>query len=131
MTRPALLVYMGLLDFILNLAGLLLWFNWRAAGLIRCRIHDPRHLRAPSGAQKTAFKRWHLPLALLGLLLLHALLYSEFGSALNWTGRLTSSGHFRPFRPNVTAPIPILSDIPIISHVSMPSYTTMLLYSVL
>lgn len=121
---------MGLLDFILNLVGLLLWFNWRAARFDPLSNSRPATLAGTiRRAEKTAFKRWHLPLALLGLLLLRAPLYSEFGSALNWTGKIDVGVISVPFRPNVTAPIPILSDIPIISYVSMPSYTTMLLYS--
>jgi len=103
---------MGLLDFILNLVGLLLWFNWRAAWFDPLSKSTPATLAGTlRRAEKTHFKRWHLPLGLLGLLLLRAPLYSEFGSALNWTGKL---------------------DIMVISipfHSNAPSYLPMLLYS--
>ncbi len=84
---------MGLLDFILNLVGLLLWFNWRAARF------DPLFKSTPATlagtlrrAEKTSLKSWHLPFGILGLLVVRALfynfIYSEFGSALNWAGRV-------------------------------------------
>lgn len=94
---------MGLLDFILNLVGLLLWFNWRAARFDPLAKFTPATLAGTlRRAEKTSFRRWHLPLALLGLLLLRAPLYSTFGSALNWTGKLDIAAISIPFRTNVS-----------------------------
>jgi uncharacterized protein YggT (Ycf19 family) len=94
---------MGLLDFILNLVGLLLWFNWRAARFDPLSKFTPATLAGTlRRAEKTSFQHWHLPLALLGLLLLRAPLYSTFGSALNWTGKLDIAAISIPFRTNVS-----------------------------
>lgn len=84
---------MGLLDFILNLVGLLLWFNWRAARFDPFSKFTPATLAGTlRRAEKTSLKLWHLPLAIVGLLAIRALfynfIYKEFGSALNWAGRI-------------------------------------------
>lgn len=84
---------MGLLDFILNLVGLLLWFNWRAARFDPLSKSTPATLAGTlRRAEKTSLKVWHLPLGIVGLLVIRALfynfIYSEFGSALNWAGRV-------------------------------------------
>jgi len=81
---------MGLIDFILNLAGLLLWLNWRAAKADPLGKSKPATLigtlrRAEPG---NAWARWHLPVALGGLLLLRALFYWQIGSAAGWIGKL-------------------------------------------
>ncbi|MGA2854126.1 MAG: hypothetical protein ABSE90_08355 [Verrucomicrobiota bacterium] len=82
---------MGLIDFILNLAGLLLWLNWRAAKA------DPLGRPAPATligtlrrAEPVNARRWHLPAALGCLLLLRALFYLKIGSVLKpvWAGTL-------------------------------------------
>jgi uncharacterized protein YggT (Ycf19 family) len=80
---------MGYIDFILNLAGLLLWIKWRSLPF------DPIHKRTPATlvgtlrrAAPSHFRRWHL-LAGIGLLLvLRAMIYRQIGPALHWTGRL-------------------------------------------
>ena len=81
---------MGLIDFILNLAGLLLWLNWRAAKADPLGKPKPATLigtlrRAEPGS---AWTRWQLPVILAGLLLLRALFYWQIGSAANWPGKL-------------------------------------------
>ena len=82
---------MALIDFILNLAALLLWLNWRAAK------SDPLGKRTPATligtlrrADARAAGRWQLPAVLGGLLLLRALFYWQIGSALKpvWAGKL-------------------------------------------
>jgi hypothetical protein len=82
---------MGLVDFILNLAGLLLWLNWRSIRF------DPLGKRTPATligtlrrAEPRRLRRWHLLAALGGLLLLRALLYWQIGSASKpvWAGIL-------------------------------------------
>jgi uncharacterized protein YggT (Ycf19 family) len=80
---------MSYVDFILNLAGLLLWMKWRSLPF------DPFNQRTPATlvgtlrrAAPSCFRRWHL-LAGIGLLLvLRALLYWQIGPATHWTGRL-------------------------------------------
>ena len=80
---------MALIDFILNLAGLLLWLNWRSVRL------DPLGKRKPAtliGTLRRAgprrWRRWHLLAALGGLLLLRAVFYWQIGPAAHWTGTL-------------------------------------------
>jgi uncharacterized protein YggT (Ycf19 family) len=82
---------MDLIDFILNIAGLLLWLNWRAAKA------DPLGKPTPATligtlrrAEPANAMRWHLPAVLGGLLLLRALFYWQIGSALKpvWAATL-------------------------------------------
>jgi hypothetical protein len=79
----------SLIDFILNLAGLLLWINWRST------LFDPFEKRAPATlvgalrrAAPTRFRHWHLLAAIGALLLLRALFYWQIGSSAGWIGRL-------------------------------------------
>jgi uncharacterized protein YggT (Ycf19 family) len=83
---------MALIDFILNLAGLLLWLNWRSVRF------DPLGRRTPATligtlrrAEPRRLRRWHLLAALGGLLLLRAGIYWQIGSAANWAGKLDLS----------------------------------------
>jgi len=80
---------MGYVDFILNLACLLLWINWRSI------LFDPFEKRTPAtlvGALKraapTRFRHWHLLAAIGALLVLRALFYWKIGAATGWTGKL-------------------------------------------
>jgi uncharacterized protein YggT (Ycf19 family) len=82
---------MGIIDFILDLAGLLLWLNWRSLRF------DPLGQRTPATligtlrrAEPQRLRRWHLPAALGGLLLLRAVFYWQIGSGVGWAaGRLS------------------------------------------
>jgi uncharacterized protein YggT (Ycf19 family) len=81
-----------LIDFILNLAGLLLWLNWRSIRL------DPFHRGIPatlSGTVRRAepmrLKRWHFLSALVALLVIRAFFYGQIGPAVGWTPRLNLS----------------------------------------
>ena len=67
---------MGYVDFILNLAGLLLWLNWRSVRF------DPLAKRTPATLMGTLrpaapkkIRRWHLLAFLAGLLFLRAIIY--------------------------------------------------------
>jgi uncharacterized protein YggT (Ycf19 family) len=90
---------MGLIDFILNLAGLLLWLNWCSVRL------DP--LAQPSAktllgtlrrAGPGGWGRWKFLVSLTALLLIRALFYWQIGSALNWTPNLDLAAIVLPFR---------------------------------
>jgi uncharacterized protein YggT (Ycf19 family) len=81
----------GLVDFTLNLAGLLLWFNWRSVRF------DPLGKRTPATligtlrrAEPQRWRRWHWLAAIGGLLLLRAVFYWQIGSASKpvWAGTL-------------------------------------------
>ena len=76
-------------DLILNIAGLLLWLNWRAGKM------DPLGKRAPATlvgtlrrAEPLRMQRWNLPIFLGALIFLRAVLYWQIGSALHWAGTL-------------------------------------------
>jgi uncharacterized protein YggT (Ycf19 family) len=94
---------MGYVDFILNLAGLLLWIKWRSLPF------DPIHKRTPATlvgtlrrAAPSHFRRWHL-LAGIGLLLiLRAVFYWQIGSASTpaWVGKLDLKATVLPFVSN-------------------------------
>jgi uncharacterized protein YggT (Ycf19 family) len=79
----------GFVDFILNLAGLLLWINWRSVRF------DPLHKRTPATligtlrrAAPSRWRRWHLLAAIVALLVLRALFYWQIGSVTHWAGKL-------------------------------------------
>ena len=86
---------MGLIDFILNLAGLLLWLNWRAAGRIRWANRSPPRLIGTlrRAEPDSACARWHLPAVLGGLLLLRAVFYWQIGSAVELDGEVGLGRH--------------------------------------
>jgi len=80
---------MGYVDFILNLAGLLLWLNWRS------NRFDPLVKRTPATLMGTLrpaapkrLRRWHLLALLAVLLLVRAVVYRVIGSQTNWSGEL-------------------------------------------
>jgi uncharacterized protein YggT (Ycf19 family) len=95
---------MGVVDFILNLAGLLLWLNWRSDR------SDPLIKRAPATlmgtlrpAAPTKLRRWHLLVFLVALLLLRALIYWWVGAALPkvWVAQLNLGLTTLPFRSDM------------------------------
>jgi uncharacterized protein YggT (Ycf19 family) len=80
---------MGLIDFILNLAGVLLWLSWRSMGM------DPLTRTTPATlvgtlrrAEPRRLKGWQFPVGLAALLLLRAVLYRLVGPAADWTPKL-------------------------------------------
>jgi uncharacterized protein YggT (Ycf19 family) len=79
----------GYIDFILNLAAMLLWIKWRSLPF------DPFTKRTPATlvgtlrrAAPSHFRRWHLLAGIGVLLVLRALFYWQIGPAAHWTGRL-------------------------------------------
>jgi uncharacterized protein YggT (Ycf19 family) len=88
---------MGLVDFILNLAGLLLWLNWRSIRF------DPLAKRTPATLMGTLrpaapkkIRRWHLLAFLATLLFLRAIAYRWITPF--WIGRLDLGVVVVPFR---------------------------------
>jgi uncharacterized protein YggT (Ycf19 family) len=96
---------MGLIDFILNLAGVLLWLSWRSVRF------DPLVKTKPAtlvGTLRRAgprrMKAWQLLVGLAALLLLRAVLYRQIGPEADWTPKLNlffvvlafHSDHFLP-----------------------------------
>jgi hypothetical protein len=79
----------GLIDFILNLAGVLLWLSWRS---IRS---DPLVKTRPATligtlrrAEPLRLKGWQLLAGLVTLLVLRAVLYRQIGPEADWTPKL-------------------------------------------
>jgi uncharacterized protein YggT (Ycf19 family) len=96
------LTIVGYVDFILNLAGLLLWLNWRAGKADPIGKPTPATLIGTLRRTEPAnARRWHLPAALGGLLLLRALFYWQIGSAAGWIGKLDLGIVVIPFRSNL------------------------------
>jgi len=94
----------SLIDFILNLAALLLWFNWRAARIDLLATATPSTLAGTlRRAGKTSFTRWQLPVAIAGLILLRAIFYWLIGSAgpASWVGTLDVGVIAVPFRSDM------------------------------
>jgi len=92
---------MSYVDFILNLAGLLLWIKWRSLPF------DPIHKRTPATlvgtlrrAAPSHFRRWHLLAGIGLLLLLRAVVYWWVGAAFGqvWVGKLDLGVAVLPFR---------------------------------
>jgi uncharacterized protein YggT (Ycf19 family) len=101
---------MVLVDFILNLAALLVWVSWRQAGFkpaIPQGISLAGTLK-PAGAPGS---RWRLLAGLAALLFIRAIFYWESGPATQWTAGLGAG--------------------PIILHFRSDLFHRMLLYSLL
>jgi uncharacterized protein YggT (Ycf19 family) len=101
---------MGLINFILNLAGLLLWLSWRGS--------RPDPLLKPSAASlagtlrrtsPTAMTRWKYFGGLVALLLGRSVIYWEIGPAVDWTPRLQLVAIAPPFRSEVPARMVLFS----------------------
>ena len=88
---------MGIVDFILNLAGLLLWLNWRSIRFDPLVKRTPATLMGtlrPAAPQK--LRRWHLLVFLAVLLFLRAVFYRWIASF--WIGQLDLGVTALPFR---------------------------------
>jgi uncharacterized protein YggT (Ycf19 family) len=80
---------MGLINLILNLAGLLLWLNWRSIRFDPFSQTTPATLAGTlRRAAPSRIKRWHFLAALGALLLLRGLVYWQIGAAVDWTPHL-------------------------------------------
>ncbi len=92
---------MALIDSILNLACLLLWFNWRSLRLAAPEKSPLMSLASTlrkAGPQRRG--RW-VPLASLTAILgVRGVFYWNVGSALNWTPKLELGVISLPFRSN-------------------------------
>jgi len=97
---------MGLIDFILNLAGLLLWLNWRASKADPLGKSKPATLIGTlRRAEPANASRWHLAAVLGGLLLLRALFYWQIGSAVAWAGKLDLGVTVLSFSSTLSGPM--------------------------
>jgi uncharacterized protein YggT (Ycf19 family) len=93
---------MGLINAILNLAGLLLWLGWRdmtTGSLLQNPITPLARTLRPAGP--AGLLRWKYLGGLGGLLLLRANIYWWIGPAVNWTPKLNLVAVIIPFRSEI------------------------------
>jgi uncharacterized protein YggT (Ycf19 family) len=93
---------MGLIDLLLNLAGVLLWLSWRSIRF------DPLVKTSPATlvgtlrrAEPRRLKGWQLLAGLAALLVLRALLYRQIGPEADWTPKLNLFFVVLAFRSDV------------------------------
>jgi uncharacterized protein YggT (Ycf19 family) len=80
---------MGAIDFLLNLAGLLLWISWRSQQFDPLAKSTPVTLVGTlKRAQASTLKRGPLVLVIFGLILFRALIYWLIGTPANWTPKI-------------------------------------------
>ena len=80
---------MYLINFILNVAGLLIWLSWRASRFDPVATARPSTLAGTlRRAESRPVKRWHMPVALACLLVLRSHFYWQMGSSMNWSASL-------------------------------------------
>jgi uncharacterized protein YggT (Ycf19 family) len=92
---------MALLDFILNLAGLLLWLNWRAMGFKEHVPYRSTLVHTLKSAAPRRPGRWRYLAGLVTLLVIRGWLYGPIGSGLGWVPHLDLHVIAVPFRSDV------------------------------
>jgi uncharacterized protein YggT (Ycf19 family) len=101
---------MGLIDFILDLAGVLLWLGWRSIRF------DPLVKTTPATligtlrrAEPRRLKGWQLLAGLALLLVLRGVLYQQIGPEADWTPKLDLLFVVLAFRGNLFLPALLFS----------------------
>jgi hypothetical protein len=79
---------MGIIDFLLNLAGLMLWLNWSVSPIEQVTGSPATLVGALKRAEPARFNRWPCLIGLVGLLLARAWIYWQIGPAVNWVPHL-------------------------------------------
>ncbi|HLP75802.1 MAG TPA: hypothetical protein VK327_02710 [Candidatus Paceibacterota bacterium] len=80
---------MNLIDFILNLAGVLLWLNWRSNRLDPLARATPATLVGTiKRTEPTKLVRWRFLIFVALLVFVRAFFYVEIGPAVNWVPKL-------------------------------------------
>jgi len=91
-----------LLDFILNLAALLLWLNWRSIKFDPLTQSSPATLTGLiRRAEPDRVKPWHFLIALALLLFVRAWVYWQIGPVADWTPSLRLGAVAPPFRSDL------------------------------
>lgn len=97
---------MGAIDFLLNLAGLLLWVSWRSVRF------DPLAASAPvtlvgtlRRAEPKRVRGWQLAWVLPGLLVGRAIVYWLIGAPAGWTPKINLELVVLAFRGDLFAPV--------------------------
>jgi uncharacterized protein YggT (Ycf19 family) len=101
---------MGLIDFILDLAGVLVWLSWRSIRF------DPLVKTTPATlvgtlrrAEPRRMKGWPYLVGLATLLVVRALLYRQIGPEAEWTPKLNLFFVVLPFRSDRFFPVMLFS----------------------
>lgn len=101
---------MGLIDFILDLAGVLVWLSWRSIRF------DPLVKTTPATlvgtlrrAEPRRLKGWPYLVGLATLLVVRALLYRQVGPEADWTPKLNLFFVVLPFRSDRFFPVMLFS----------------------
>jgi len=90
---------MNLLDAILNLAGLVLWADWRAGMLAsKAPVSVLSLANSLKRTERAPLRPWFSLGGLALLLVVRAFLYHSIGSAVNWTALLDLGAITLPFR---------------------------------
>jgi len=101
---------MALIDFILNLAGVLIWLNWRSIRFDLLIKTTPATLVGTlRRAEPRRPKGWHLLAGLAALLVLRALLYRLIGTEADWTPRFNLFFVAPPFKSHLFLPMMLFS----------------------
>lgn len=90
---------MALVDFILNLAGLLLWLTWRSVRFDPLAQARPKTLAGTlEKSRPRKSRRWLFLAAVGALVVVRAVFYWQLGPALGWTATLDLTLTVLPFR---------------------------------
>src|SRR5436305_5221346 len=101
---------MGAIDFLLNLAGVLLWVSWRSQRFDPLATSTPVTLVGTlKRAQPRTLKGGPLILVLAGLLLVRAVVYWLIGSPANWTPKIHLELVVLAFRGDLFFPVLVYS----------------------
>lgn len=90
---------MNVIDFILNVLGLMLWIDWRSGRLLARSRRAPVSLaNSLKATERASLRPWLSLLALTGLILARGWFYWKAGSALDWTPAIRLGILALPFR---------------------------------
>ena len=92
---------MPLLHFILDLAALLLWVNWRGMGFKEYVPYRSTLVHTLRSAELRPTQRWRYLVALVALLTIRGMLYQQVGAALKWVPVLDLGVLTLPFRSDL------------------------------
>jgi uncharacterized protein YggT (Ycf19 family) len=121
---------MSLINFILDIVGLLLWLNWLSlhfdplAKTSAATLVGTLRKADPSGP-----RRWQSFAAVIGLVVVRAVIYWQIGPALNWTPRLSLAPVEPPFRSDLFWYVLLFSVLSLVCTLAV-FYFSLLLLSV-
>ena len=122
---------MGLIDFILNLAGLLLWLNWCVGvprpGAVTATVSLLSTLKQ---TEPPVANRHYFLAGLVGLLVARSFFYWHIGGATDWTPNLQLGAIVLPFRSDLQFGWMLLYSFASFGQVLLVFYFWLLLLSV-